>query len=138
MRIGFPSKPVSGGRLAMGGRILAFGAAAMLAAGAVRAQGEGAAVRPHDGASVIDGVTLSGACGRGFAGDYTVSDGRIFGRFIGPGGMREVTGTVSPDGALLMRIGGDGLVLRGRLQWRIGSGEWESPACSGRFMTNRR
>jgi hypothetical protein len=122
----------------MAGRILAFAAAAMLAAGGALAQG-GGGFGPHDGAWVIDVVTLSGPCGTGFAGDYTISGGRISGRFTGAGGTREVTGTVTPEGAFLMRIGGsDGLVLRGRLQWRLGWGEWESPACSGRFMTNRR
>lgn len=119
--------------------VVALAAAAMLAAGAARAQGGFQAYGAFDGAWVIDVLTDAGPCGRGFAGDYTITGGRISGRFTGAGGTREVTGTVGPDGSFLMRIGGtDGFVLRGQLQWRVGWGEWESPACSGRFMTNRR
>jgi hypothetical protein len=123
----------------MKGRIAALAAAAMLAAGGAMAQWGGTAYGPFDGAWVIDVLTDAGPCGRGFSGTYTIAGGQISGRFSGAGGTREVTGTVGPDGSFLMRIGGtDGFVLHGRLQWRVGWGEWESPACSGRFMTNRR
>lgn len=122
----------------MASRFLAVSAAAMLAATAAAAQGAGA-FGPFDGTWAIDVVTDTGPCGRGFGGDYTISGGRISGRFSAPGGTREVTGTVSPDGEFVMRIGGaDGIVLRGLLRWRLGWGEWESPGCTGRFMTNRR
>lgn len=122
----------------MAGRIVAVGAAAMLAGGAALAQG-GAGFGPFDGLWAIDVVTDAGPCGRGFAGDYVIADSRISGRFSGAGGTREVTGTVGADGTLMMRIGGaEGIVLRGLLRWRLGWGDWESAACSGRFMTNRK
>ncbi|QXM24942.1 hypothetical protein KO353_01390 [Elioraea tepida] len=123
----------------MKGLIAAVAVITIASVGVASAQMGGAGHGAFDGAWVIDVVTDQGPCGRGFAGDYTISGGQISGRFSGAGGIRPVTGSVGPDGTLVMRIGGsDGLVLRGRLQWRVGWGEWESPACSGRFMTNRR
>lgn len=103
------------------------------------AQGGWPARGPFDGGWAIDVRTASGPCGTGFAGEYSITEGRIVGRFTGAGGVREVTGSVTPDGAFEMRIGGaDGIVLTGQLRWRVGWGEWESAGCSGSFMTNRR
>lgn len=111
-----------------------LGAAAQ--GGTARAQG---VFGPFDGAWAIDVRTVSGPCGTGFAGEYSISGGRIAGRFRRGEQVQEVTGAVSPDGGFVMEIGGAaGIVLRGRLQWRVGWGEWESPDCAGTFMTNRR
>jgi hypothetical protein len=111
----------------------------MLGAGVAGAQGGFPARGPFDGAWAIDVRTAAGPCGTGFAGEYSITEGRIVGRFTGAGGVREVTGSVSPEGRFQMRIGGaDGIVLTGQLQWRVGWGEWESAGCSGSFMTNRR
>jgi len=124
----------------------AIAAGVMLAAGLLHAQ-EGAAQAqggsvprgPFDGAWAIDVRTAVGPCGSGFGGEYSIVGGRISGRFTAAGGSREVTGTVDPDGTFRMEIGGpDGIVLTGRLQWRLGWGEWESAGCAGTFITNRR
>jgi hypothetical protein len=123
----------------MGLRHLAWAMTAMLAAGQAAAQGGSPGRGPFDGPWAIDGRTVSGPCGTGFAGEYAIVGGQISGRFTRAGRVQEVTGTVGPDGRFLMRIGGEGgMVLTGQLQWRVGWGEWESPECSGTFMTNRR
>ncbi|MCU0986439.1 MAG: hypothetical protein MUC89_16135 [Acetobacteraceae bacterium] len=120
-------------------RSLLLAGLAMLAAAPAHAQGGFGAYGAFDGAWAIDVRTAEGPCGSGFAGEYRISGGRIAGRFTRAGRAEEVTGEVGPDGSFLMRIGGDsGIVLTGRLQWRVGWGEWESPGCWGSFMTNRR
>jgi hypothetical protein len=112
---------------------------AMLGASSAAAQGAFPAHGAFDGPWAIDVRTAEGPCGSGFAGEYRIVANRIAGRFTRAGRTEEVTGEVGPDGSLLMRIGGEGgIVLTGRLQWRVGWGEWESPACHGSFMTNRR
>lgn len=120
-----------------------FVGALMLASLGLAAQGGAASAQgtfgPFDGAWAIDVRTVEGPCGAGFAGEYSITGGRIVGRFRRGERVQDVTGSVASDGGFLMEIGGtDGIVLRGRLQWRVGWGEWTSPDCAGTFMTNRR
>jgi hypothetical protein len=111
----------------------------MLGASPAQAQGAFPAYAAFDGAWAIDVRTAEGPCGSGFGGEYRIAGGRIIGRFTRAGRTEEVSGEVGPDGSFVMRIGGEGgIVLTGQLRWRVGWGEWESPACHGSFMTNRR
>jgi hypothetical protein len=120
-------------------RSLLLAGLVMLGASPAGAQGAFPAYGAFDGPWAIDVRTAEGPCGTGFGGEYRIAGGRIAGRFTHAGRTEEVTGEVGPDGSFLMRIGGEGgIVLTGQLRWRVGWGEWESPACNGSFMTNRR
>lgn len=114
----------------MGARSLLMAVTAMLAAAPALAQGGFPAYGAFDGPWAIDVRTAEGPCGSGFAGEYRIAGGRIAGRFTRSGRTEEVSGEVGPDGSFLMRIGGEGgIVLTGRLQWRVGWGEWQSADC---------
>ena len=82
-------------------------------------------------------VTKHGDCERAYRAPITISNGN----FINVGvNMVDVSGRVSPDGKLTVRVsrGDKSAVGLGRLTATSGAGSWKGGACAGTWTAERR
>jgi hypothetical protein len=82
-------------------------------------------------------VTKHGDCERAYRAPITISNGN----FINVGvNMVDVSGRVSPDGKLTVRVsrGDRSAVGLGRLTATSGAGSWKGGACAGTWTAERR
>ena len=82
-------------------------------------------------------VTKHGDCERAYRAPITISNGN----FINVGvNMVDVSGRVSPDGKLTVRVsrGDKSAVGLGRLTAISGAGSWKGGACAGTWTAERR
>ena len=102
-------------------------------AGAAVAAGGG-----YDGLWNVLVITQAGTCDPAYSYPFRVSGGRIFST-----GAADVSGSVGPGGAVVVRISAGGRVAsgNGRLGGSTGSGRWtarvSSGNCSGRWQATR-
>ena len=82
-------------------------------------------------------VTKHGDCERAYRAPITISNGN----FINVGvNMVDVSGRVSPDGKLTVRVsrGDKSAVGLGRLTATAGAGSWKGGSCAGTWTAERR
>jgi hypothetical protein len=82
-------------------------------------------------------VTKHGDCERAYRAPITISNGN----FINVGvNMVDVSGKVSPDGKLTVRVsrGDKSAVGLGRLTATAGAGSWKGGSCAGTWTAERR
>lgn len=116
-------------------------AIALTLTGIMFAAASPAAAASFDGAWSVLIVTEKGDCDRAYRYEVSVSDGQV--RYRGSGSVK-VSGTVSPQGAVRVRImvGENAAQANGRLTGNGGVGTWQGAGiddvCTGRWEAEKK